>query len=71
MLADSRRPRQFTAEQYFKTQSQMAELFADIPQALTNTVELAKRCNHLTLCFKILLGCKLARAATICQHVTF
>ena len=45
MLADSRRPRQFTAEQYFKTQSQMVELFADIPQALTNTVELAKRCN--------------------------
>ena len=45
MLADSRRPRQFTTEQYFKTQSQMVEMFADIPQALTNTVELAKRCN--------------------------
>ncbi|MBC7756158.1 MAG: DNA polymerase III subunit alpha [Bdellovibrio sp.] len=45
MLADSRRPRQFTAEQYFKTQTQMVELFADIPEALANTVELAKRCN--------------------------
>ena len=45
MLADSRRPRQFTAEQYFKTQVQMCALFADIPEALANTVELAKRCN--------------------------
>ena len=45
MLADSRRPRQFTAEQYFKTQAQMVELFADIPEAFANTVALAKRCN--------------------------
>ena len=45
MLADSRRPRQFTSEQYFKTQAQMCDLFADIPEALANTVELAKRCN--------------------------
>ena len=45
MLADSRRPRQFTAEQYFKTQAQMCALFADIPEAVANTVELAKRCN--------------------------
>ena len=45
MLADSRRPKNFTPEQYFKTQAQMCELFADIPEALANTVELAKRCN--------------------------
>ncbi len=45
MLADSRRPKNFTQEQYFKTQAQMCELFADIPEALTNTVEIAKRCN--------------------------
>ena len=45
MLADSRRPRQFTSEQYFKTQAQMCALFADIPEAVANTVELAKRCN--------------------------
>lgn len=50
MLADNRRPKNFTSEQYFKTQAQMAELFADIPQALTNSVEIAKRCSlHLTL----------------------
>ncbi len=45
MLADSRRPKNFTPEQYFKTQAQMCDLFADIPEALANTVELAKRCN--------------------------
>ncbi len=48
MLADSRRPKKFSEEQYFKTQAQMGALFADIPEALINTVEIAKRCN-LTL----------------------
>ncbi len=45
MLADSRRPKSFTQEQYFKTQAQMCALFADIPEALANSVEIAKRCN--------------------------
>jgi DNA polymerase-3 subunit alpha len=44
-LADPRRPRDYTPEQYVKTPEQMAELFADIPEALANTVEIAKRCN--------------------------
>ncbi len=44
-LADSRRPKNFTQEQYFKTQAQICELFADIPEALANSVEIAKRCN--------------------------
>ncbi|MFP5407676.1 MAG: DNA polymerase III subunit alpha [Gammaproteobacteria bacterium] len=48
MLGDPRRPRPFTAEQYFKSPDEMAELFADLPQALQNSVEIAKRCN-LTL----------------------
>lgn len=48
MLADSRRPKKFSDQQYFKTQQQMASLFADLPEALANTVEIAKRCN-LTL----------------------
>ncbi len=48
VLADNRRPKHFTPEQYFKTQAQMQELFADIPEALANSVEIAKRCN-LTL----------------------
>ncbi len=45
MLCDQRRPHLFTEEQYFKTQAEMAALFADIPQALQNSVEIAKRCN--------------------------
>ncbi len=48
VLGNARRVRRFTPEQYFKTQQQMAELFADLPSALANTVEIAKRCN-LTL----------------------
>src|SRR3546814_3987718 len=50
MLADNRHPKNFTPQQYFKTQAEMAELFADIPQALENSVEIAKRCSlNLTL----------------------
>ncbi|MCH9638074.1 MAG: DNA polymerase III subunit alpha [Betaproteobacteria bacterium] len=45
MLNDRRRPRNFTQQQYFKTQSEISKLFADIPTALTNSVEIAKRCN--------------------------
>ncbi len=47
-LANPRRVRRFTPEQYFKTQAQMEALFADIPSAVQNTVEIARRCN-LTL----------------------
>ncbi|MFZ3088678.1 MAG: DNA polymerase III subunit alpha, partial [Methylotenera sp.] len=50
VLADTRRPKNFTAEQYFKTQAEIATLFADMPEALANSVEIAKRCNlSLTL----------------------
>ncbi|MBP9218126.1 MAG: DNA polymerase III subunit alpha [Sterolibacterium sp.] len=45
VLADKRRPRHFTEAQYFKTQAEMAELFADLPEALENSVEIARRCN--------------------------
>ena len=45
MLADKRRPQHFTPAQYFKTQAQITELFADVPEALANTIEIAKRCN--------------------------
>ncbi|MCU0950753.1 MAG: DNA polymerase III subunit alpha [Burkholderiaceae bacterium] len=49
-LSDPRRPQRFTREQYFKSQAQMAALFADIPAALANSVEIARRCNlELTL----------------------
>jgi DNA polymerase-3 subunit alpha len=45
ILADQRRPRAFTPDQYFKTQAEMARLFADIPAALANSVEIARRCS--------------------------
>ncbi len=44
-LADPRRPRHYSVEQYLKTPEEMAELFADLPEALENTVEIARRCN--------------------------
>ncbi|MGB8409561.1 MAG: DNA polymerase III subunit alpha [Gallionella sp.] len=50
VLNDKRRARAFTDRQYFKSQSEMAELFADLPEALQNSVEIARRCNlSLTL----------------------
>ena len=47
VLGDRRRPRNFTKQQYFKTQAEMDELFSDIPVALANSVEIAKRCSQL------------------------
>jgi DNA polymerase-3 subunit alpha len=48
VLGDRRRPRNFTRESCFLSQAEMGKLFADIPEALANSVEIAKRCN-LTL----------------------
>ena len=45
VLNDKRRARQFTAQQYFKTQAEMVALFGDLPEALQNSVEIARRCN--------------------------
>lgn len=45
VLGDQRRPKNFTAEQYFKTPKEMVTLFEDIPSAISNTLEIAKRCN--------------------------
>ena len=44
-LGDPRRQRVFTEDQYFKTADEMAALFADLPEALENSLEIAKRCN--------------------------
>ena len=45
ILGNTRRVRKFTPDQYFKTSAQMQELFKDVPSALSNSVEIAKRCN--------------------------
>lgn len=50
-LADQRRPKSFTEQQYFKSQVEIAKLFSDIPEALANSVAIAQRCN-----FSIELG---------------
>ena len=48
MLANAKRVKRFNEQQCFKSQAEMAALFADMPAALHNSVEIAKRCN-LTL----------------------
>ncbi|MGX4643825.1 DNA polymerase III subunit alpha [Massilia sp. SYSU DXS3249] len=45
MLANAKRVRRFNDEMCFKSQAEMAELFKDLPGALANSVEIAKRCN--------------------------
>ena len=50
VLDDTRRPKDYTEQQYLRSTDEMLALFADIPEALQNTVEIAKRCNlHLEL----------------------
>ena len=50
VLADAERPRDFSRQQYLTSPDEMAALFADIPEALANAAEIAKRCNlQLTL----------------------
>jgi len=44
-LSDSNRPRNYTENQYLRSQEEMCALFADIPEAIENSVEIAKRCN--------------------------
>ncbi len=44
-LDDPARPRSYSAEQYLKSPAGMAELFADLPEALENSVEIARRCS--------------------------
>ena len=48
VLGDPRRPKTYSNQQYLKSSEEMQKLFYDIPEALENTIEIAKRCN-LTL----------------------
>ena len=45
LLGNPRRQKKFNEEQYFLTQEEMEKRFADLPVALANSVEIAKRCN--------------------------
>ncbi|MFD2179249.1 DNA polymerase III subunit alpha [Veronia pacifica] len=44
-LEDPRRPKKYSEQQYLRTEDEMCALFEDIPEALANSVEIAKRCN--------------------------
>lgn len=44
-LEDPRRPKNYSPKQYLRSEAEMCELFTDIPEALANSVEIAKRCN--------------------------
>ena len=44
-LDDPRRSRRYSEEQYLKSEEEMIELFADVPEAIENTVEIARRCS--------------------------
>ena len=50
ILIDQNRPKRYSEQQYLRSTDEMLELFADIPEALQNSVEIAKRCSlDLTL----------------------
>ncbi len=44
-LADPRRSKRYSAEQYLKSGEEMAAVFADLPEALENSLEIARRCT--------------------------
>lgn len=50
-LDDPRREKRYSDQQYLRSSEEMLELFSDIPEAIENTVEIAKRCS-----FDIQLG---------------
>ena len=45
VLDDPRRPKDYSAEQYLRSSEEMAERFADVLDAIDNTMALATRCN--------------------------
>ncbi|TXI04541.1 MAG: DNA polymerase III subunit alpha, partial [Rhizobium sp.] len=52
VLNDEKRPRDYSEEQYLKSADEMRELFADLPEAIENTLEIARRCT-LTMTFGV------------------
>ena len=45
ILGDPDRPRRYTEEQYLRSAQEMRDRFADVPEAIENTVEIARRCS--------------------------
>ena len=69
-LDDPRRHRRYSDQQYLRSPAEMAELFADIPEALENSVEIARRCNlELTFGQPVLPAYPLPRGVTVEDHL--
>jgi len=70
-LDDPRRPHLYSEQQYLRSPEEMAELFSDIPEALENTVEIARRCNlDLTLGKNFLPDYPVPEGMTIAEFLT-
>ncbi|ORU89674.1 MAG: DNA polymerase III subunit alpha [Cycloclasticus sp. symbiont of Poecilosclerida sp. M] len=70
VLADPRREKKHTEKQYLKSQEEMLEVFFDLPEALNNSVEIAKRCNlELTLGENFLPDFPIPAGSTINQYI--
>jgi len=71
LLDDPRRPRHYSTEQYLRSPEEMIALFNDIPEAIENTVEIAKRCNvQLSLDQHFLPDFPVPEGMTIAQFLT-
>ncbi len=69
-LDDARRPRNYSEQQYLRTPEEMAELFADIPEAIDNTVAISRRCNlDITLGENFLPDFPIPEGLTIEQYL--
>ena len=45
LLADASRPRRYSPQQYLRSPEEMRALFHDVPEALANSVQIARRCS--------------------------
>ncbi len=69
-LDDPNRPRRYSEEQYLRTPEEMAERFADIPEALANSVAIARRCSvTLTLGESVLPDFPVPEGYTVEDHL--
>jgi DNA polymerase-3 subunit alpha len=69
ILDDPRRPRLYSEEQYLRSPEEMAARFADLPEALANSVEIARRCNlELSLGRYVLPAFPVPAGMTADQH---
>ncbi len=71
VLDDDARPKDYTDQQYLRSSEEMQQLFSDIPEALENSVEIAKRCNiSLTLGENFLPDFPVPAGMTLSEHMT-